>query len=157
MEDVEALEMFVASVGAVDLPSMTCRWEAFRKPRVEKVKAFGRANGSFYTSQGKPAGAANGNASGKDKGGAPSAVDINTVEPDREAPFLSPPFHKWLYHYDTVSEVSMRSVCALWGRTDHESRRTSISSRWNQVSEPMGGWSRGVKEQGGVDAERLLS
>ena len=98
IEDAAVLsELFPQTSTTEDIPKLTKLYEEIRRPRVERVRAYARANGENYT---LPDGA---DQKRRDEILKTSARTV--VEKGGKAPFGDAEFAKWLDNYDAIKDV----------------------------------------------------
>ncbi|KAJ6441384.1 putative transporter C11D3.18C [Purpureocillium lavendulum] len=84
---------------AAEIPRIAEQWEAARKPRVERIKAFARTNTRVFLGEVEP----------QSSGTADEALGLTdvVVAQDMHAPFFSPAFTAWCEDLDVLKELDL--------------------------------------------------
>ena len=113
IEDIGVLNLLLKDKRVKNIPEAMSAWQDIRKLRVEHIKRYAHTNHCSY---------ANGAANFPKSSNGAAPVDEKTIVADKEAPFNTPPFNKWVYDYDGAAEVRCnRFHYSFWGfANDHE-------------------------------------
>jgi salicylate hydroxylase len=98
IEDAAVLSELLSRASSIEeIPRLTKKYEELRKPRVERVQAYARANGVNYT---LPDGVEQ-----KRRDEVLKTSTRKVVEKGGQAPFGDVEFSKWLDNYDAIKDV----------------------------------------------------
>ncbi|KAF9766721.1 hypothetical protein IL306_000835 [Fusarium sp. DS 682] len=98
VEDIDALSILLSEDGR-DRAEIIERWEEIRIPRVTRLQKASAWKYNLYNSGKSPGSELKKN-----------QRDLSMGEGDGNAPFNSPPFDKWMFDYDTATEVSHKEL-----------------------------------------------
>ncbi|VUC31114.1 unnamed protein product [Clonostachys rosea] len=105
VEDIAVLDFLISHhsrqndgpLGNAQMQSVSQAWQAIRKPRVERIKAYSKWNTNLFLGKGAPMPST--------QSAQHSLKSMKDVHPDINANFQSPSFLKWALDYDAVDEA----------------------------------------------------